>query len=607
MPGLAGIITKSDFEMEKGRLQQMVDCMVHESFYNSGSYINEQMGVYCGWVCQKGSFSDCMPVFNEKKDVVLLFSGENFVDRDVVERLKESGHEFEDCNATYLVHLYEQDEDAFLGVLNGWFAGILIDLRKEKTFIFNDRFGMGRIYYHEAGEGFFFGSEAKAILEVKPELREINKKSLGEFFMYGCSLQNRSFFKEISILPGGSAWVFEKGYGIKRTQYFRPSEWEGQGIMDKEIFYGGLKERFRGIIPRYFNSKQTIGLSLTGGLDTRMILAFFDKLGGNLPCYTFGGMYRDCYDVLVGRKVAAFCHQPYHVLRLGSEFLTNFSKYAEKTIYVTDGCLDICGSHEVYLNSLAREIAPIRMTGNYGSEVLRSVSQFKPTNGNNNILHPDFKKYIESGGMALNEIKNGDKVSFAVFLEIPWLLYGRLLAAQSQLTIRTPYMDNEIVELMYRAPDNVRNSKEVSLRLIGDGNPALGRIMTDRGVGGSSNFLISKITRAYLQLLFKAEYHYILDPPHWLMQFDYMSKLFHLERFFLGRHKIENYRLWFRNELAEYVREVLLDKRTGERFYINTGCLEEIVNGHLKGRYNYGNEINKIMTAELTFRLLIDN
>ena len=57
--------------------------------------------------------------------------------------------------------------------------------------MFNDRYGMHRIYYHEAKEAFYFAAEAKAILAVRPELRRADPRGLGEFVACGCVLDNR--------------------------------------------------------------------------------------------------------------------------------------------------------------------------------------------------------------------------------------------------------------------------------------------------------------------------------------------------------------------------------------------------------------------------------
>src|SRR5258708_30607903 len=108
---------------------------------------------------------------------------------------------------------------------------------------------------------------------------------------------------------------------------------------------------------------------LTGGLDSRMIMGWQKPTAGSLPCYTFGGTFRDCRDVIVARQVARACGQTHEVIRAGNEFLTRFSHYAERTIYLTDACVGGNCSPVLYVNEKARQIAAVRMTGNYGDQL----------------------------------------------------------------------------------------------------------------------------------------------------------------------------------------------------------------------------------------------
>ena len=81
MPGIVAIITKMPREWALPQLLRMVEVLRHESFYTMGTWIDEPSGVYVGWVAQRGSFSDGMPLRNEKGDVVLAFAGEEFPTR----------------------------------------------------------------------------------------------------------------------------------------------------------------------------------------------------------------------------------------------------------------------------------------------------------------------------------------------------------------------------------------------------------------------------------------------------------------------------------------------------------------------------------------------
>lgn len=608
MPGITGIISKTPREKNEENIGLMVDCMMHESFYSSGKYVNNELGIYAGWVCHEGSFSDCMPVWNEKKDLALIFFGENFTDRELFTQLKTKNHVFDKSNASYLIHMYEEKGLDFLQDLNGWFSGILIDIQKRKVVLFNDRYGMQKIFYHEGRDAFYFSSEAKSLLKICPELREIDMRGLGELLSCNGVLENRTLFKNIFLLPCAAAWTFQNDGDIKKDYYFRPDIWENQPWLEKEFFYKKLKNTFNKILPRYFSSTQQIGISLTGGLDTRMITANTDMPAGKYPCYTFGGMYRDSFDVKVARKVAEAIHQTHQAVKLDGKFLTDFSKYAEKTVYITDGYLDVSGSPELYVNKLARDLSPIRMTGNFGGEILRTIKWSMAGDFDEKHFSFDFRKTRKEAAKILvnTKLNMSNPLSFTLFVETPWLGNNRLVIEQSQLTLRTPYMDNDLVALMYRAPMGIRDNNEMSLRLIADGKPALSKIPTDRGFGGNTKFPFSILSRLYYEFLFKAEYAYNYGMPQWLAQIDYMFKNMHFERLFLGRHKFYHFRLWYRDELADYVKAILLDERTLSRPYLNRKSVEEMVIGHTKGYCNYTTEIIQMLTVELIQRLLIE-
>src|SRR5271157_4922627 len=105
MPGIVGLITKMPRERAERELLRMVSAISHEAFYTTGTRVDESLGVYVGWAARKNSFSDGMPLRNERGDVVLVFSGEEFPGQGTARRLKERGHAVESEGPSYLVHL----------------------------------------------------------------------------------------------------------------------------------------------------------------------------------------------------------------------------------------------------------------------------------------------------------------------------------------------------------------------------------------------------------------------------------------------------------------------------------------------------------------------
>ncbi len=606
MPGIVGIISKSPSKEYGPLVKSMAKCLKHEPFYVDGTYVNEELGLWSGWVCHEGEFGDCLPIWNERKDICLLFSGEDFADQADIDALKARGHELSSNNASYLVHLYEDAGYALLEMLNGWFSGVLLDLREQKLVLFNDRFGVNRIYYHEDSRRFYFSSEAKALLKILPGTRQVDIRSLGEVLSCEAVLQNRSLFSGISLLPPGSAWVFSRGEPVKKKTYFRPEAWESQPQLSESHFYEKLKEAWTRVLPRYFSGKQPIGLSLTGGVDSRMILAWTPRPAGALPCYTWGSKYRDCADVKIARRTAKLCRQPHNTILVDSEFLSGFPALAARSIYISDGTMDVTGAVDLYVQQLARQIAPVRVSGVCGGEILRRLVMFKPSSPQQGLFDPELERsFVEAAATYDGELK-GHRLSFTSFKQAPWYMASKFTVERSQVTYRTPYFDKELVALAYQTPAKLLNN-EPALRLIADGNPELEKIATDRGLAFRSIPAVNRAQHWYQEFTFKAEYAYDYGMPQWLASLDHIFAPLHLEKLFLGRHKVAHFRVWYRDELSRWLRELLLDSDARSRPYLRANSLEAILKAHLNGHRNYTFEIHKILTVELIQRTLIES
>ena len=242
----------------------------------------------------------------------------------------------------------------------------------------------------------------------------------GHFLGFGVVFGNRTLFENVSLLPAGSCWAVNRPSAIKKRTYFQPSEWTEQPPVAPEHFYASLRSAVSAIVPAYFRAAAPVGLSLTGGLDTRIVMAGMPPGSGPMPSYTYTGVYRDCYDIGIARDIATTCGQRHHVLGLGQDFFRNFDTLADQTVWVTDGCLDLCGAHEIYFSKLARELSPIRLTGNYGSEVLRSVSTFKYHAPRPGLFDAPAVDHTVRAQRAFVETRAAHPVTFAAFQEIPW-------------------------------------------------------------------------------------------------------------------------------------------------------------------------------------------
>jgi asparagine synthase (glutamine-hydrolysing) len=596
MPGIVGFISKYPRPGAASQLLKMLKTIDREPFYTSGTLEDEALGLHVGWTAIKGSFSEKMPLYEPQKQVSLVFSGEDY---------SHSGAQGCACQAQYLADMYERDPN-FLSSLNGMFHGLIADRARGIISLFNDRYGMHRLCYHESPDCFYFASEAKAILAVCPELRVVDHRSVGEFVACSCVLENRTIFQDIHVLPAASNWTFRNGHCESKSSYFAPKEWEAQELLSEEAYYEELRSTLLRRLPHYFSGSQRLGIAITGGLDTRVILACHPPSPGSLPSYTFGSMFRDSQDVRIGRKIARMLKQPHSVIEVGNKFLQDFANYADQTVDLTEGTVDVYRASDLYVSARVREIAPAKIVGTYGSEIVCQMAMFKPMQPAAGLFHQGFLAQVQAAAETYQALRNQHPVTFAAFSQSPWYHHGILAIEQSQLTVRSPFMDNEFVRAVYRAPVGSVSRGDVRLRLIADQSPQLGRVHSDRGVGGKAG-VASLFLRGSREFSFKAEYAYDYGMPQSIVRVDHALSRLHLERLFLGRHKLTHFRVWYRDQLSDYVRQILLDPLTLSRPYLRRTALEAMVRSHLNGTENHTMAIHKLLSLELVQRRLLSS
>ena len=588
MPGIAGVIATDGVD-HRDTVARMLESMWHEPFYEHGVSCAPEMGVWAGWVAHAGSFAE-----RESRthgDIQLAMAGECVQD----EHAAVPG----DGSARLLNALYPERGEPCVRALNGLFSGLLIDRRSRRAWLFNDRFGVERLYIHEAAHATYFASEAKALLRVVAELRRFDEEGVAQYLAFGCPVDGRTLFHGISVLEGGSLWTFEPG-ACRKARYFSPDEWERQSELDAGQFQEEFESRFKRVVRRYFDPGVGVGISLTGGLDSRMIMACRPEVGPAPVCYTFSGIDGETHDLRIAARVAAASGVDHRVLRVGRDFLSDYSRHVDRAVYVTDGCAGPTWTHEIYLNAQARRLSPVRVTGNFGSEILRSVSTFKARRLLADLFAPDLRQRISRLAAQLPR-RSESPVTFAAFREIPSHLYGIIASARSQLISRTPYLDNDIVALAYRAPMHVRLSPASATALVHHAAPQLAAIPTDRAVVNGGSGIEYAIRRVVAELTFKLDYMYYEDPPMGLAR---LLTLLH-DRGLLASHRWLPYRRWFQHELASYVNDTVMDAQGGDVPFLNRRVVEAVARDHIIGRRNAVDELNAILTLMAVERLLL--
>jgi asparagine synthase (glutamine-hydrolysing) len=489
-----------------------------------------------------------------------------------------------------------------LSDMDGACAGFFMNPQDGQCVLFNDRYGMERLFVYRENGRVYFSSEAKAILAVAPSASAPDLLGLAEWLSCGCTTDTRSLFQNVEILAGGTALVFPVGGDARPTRFFDRAQLEQLPLLPESRFVEEFTDSLGAAANAAINQSPRAALSLTGGIDSRLILASLDAAPQTVPCYTFGSMYRQTMDASVANAIASQCHQPHQVLKLGQDFLTGIHEHFQRASYVSDGYLGLAGSAELYLNRLARQVAPARVTGNWGGELMRGVRAFKFREPKGDFIRAPIRELLPEVAETFARTSDCHPLTYTLFHQMPHQGFGRYAVERSQLQMRSPFLANNVVKALYQSSAAMRSSIEVVLKVLAR-RPGLIAVPTDTGRLGQSSAAVQFFRQAYRRMMVKAEYLTSHGAPDWMAGLS--TRAPSLETAFLGRDKFQHFRHWTRHELSGFVRETLRSDDTG----VLTACFDMrrvsvMVEEHIAGRANYTEELDKVMTVAMLRRTI---
>ncbi len=176
---------------------------------------------------------------------------------------------------------------------------------------------------------------------------------------------------------------------------------------------------------------------------------------------------------------------------------------------------------------------------------------------------------------------------------------------QAYLTMRTPYMDNALVRLMYQAPRGSRAAGDLQEAYVKDFAPEFAAFITNLGRFASPNPLLTKLAYYPFWAIFKMEYIYLWATPHWMTRLDRLAGSLHLERIFGGRQKWEGYRIWIKTHFAEFIQDTLLNPQAEYTEHFNYSTVSRMVRQHIAGTHNHVLAINRALSLQLIYSTLM--
>src|SRR5437764_6333362 len=186
-----------------------------------------------------------------------------------------------------MIHGYKEWSTDVFNHLNGMFGLAIWDVPNERLVLARDAMGIKLIYYKIDNGQLTFGSEIRAILAAGDSRPAVDPVALNLFLRFRYTPSPLTIFRGIRKLAPGTMLVAEKGQCREERWYkFIPTPFPIP--KKKEEAACELLELYRGAVKRHLLSDVPVGVLLSGGLDSGLLLALMNEQGGPWPAYTVG-------------------------------------------------------------------------------------------------------------------------------------------------------------------------------------------------------------------------------------------------------------------------------------------------------------------------------
>src|SRR6266566_3686388 len=234
------------------------------------------------------------PMADAEETVWVIFNGEIYNFKELRVELEQLGYCFRtNCDTEVIVHGYREWGTDVFNHLNGMFGLAIWDVRRKRLVVARDAMGIKLVYYRISGNQLTFGSEIRAILAAERSSTNVDPLALSMFLRFRYTPSPLTIFQGIRKLAAGTMLVVENGrcreerwYNYKPIPFSRP---KGDEEAREELL-----ELYRGAVRRHLLSDVPVGILLSGGLDSGLLLALMNEEGGPWPAYTIG--YGETFD-----------------------------------------------------------------------------------------------------------------------------------------------------------------------------------------------------------------------------------------------------------------------------------------------------------------------
>ena len=507
MCGFVGFVDKVN--NKKKIIKDMADIIRHRGPDSDGYYVNDDFALGFRRLSIIDLDGGTQPIYNEKKDKVIVFNGEIYNYKEIKKDLLDKGYKFSTKTDTEVIlHGYEEYHEKVLDKLRGMFAFIIYDKEDNSIFGARDFYGIKPMYYYTCDDEFMFGSEIKSFLGHPNFKKELNRDMLKQYLTFQYSVGEDTFFKNVYKLRPGHYFIYKDGKMSIRKYY----------EIDLTSDHSKTLEEWKDIIRKELNesikyhkiSDVEVGSFLSSGVDSSIVATLSDvdktfTVGYDNKKYSEIDYAKELSKKInvknVSKKISKeeyfdkFNDIQYYMDEPLADpsaaalyFVTNIASKHVKVALSGEGADEIFGGyniyHEPYSVSWYNKIPyfvrrgigilayPFRNHTGFNFLVRRSKKLedryvgnafiFEPSEANKILSYEDKRTFKEITRPYYEKTKGYDDVSKMQYIDFNFWLIGDILlkadkmSMANSLEVRVPFLDRKLISNVISIPSEYK-------------------------------------------------------------------------------------------------------------------------------------------------------
>jgi len=554
------------------------------------------------------------PQLATESAIHVLFHGDLDNEQELQKTLAAAGEPPAAGAAATIAALFRRQGSKIASSLKGAFCAAIVDTASGDVVLITDRLGCYPLYWFRLDDRFVFASELRAALRAHPR-PSLNPQAVADLLKFAFPMGDKTLASGVDLVPAGSVLTYRASTGnVTIESYASLADLFAQTNISEGDYFENVKAAFAQSMTRATSGAHRYGLSLSGGLDTRVMLSALDRLQCPLSTFTLGG--RGCADEVIADELSRMAHTKHRFVALDNQYLDDLYPTVDRMVALTDGMYVSHGFTEILaLQGFEQSDCSVLLRGHAGELAKASTAWPLHTDARIHAMTStrEFVPYMlsrlthVSRGNAAREVFTeqwvhaldgadpqaslenaiggadlppADLCSYLYLKEYHRRVTVPSLEIFRNVTeVRMPFADIDFLRAVLQGPNRWRDGVRIHQTLIAANGKKYLRVRNPNtgapaGAGPLREAIFDKINSALRRLNVYGYRHY---------------------------HSFDG---WMRNTLLELVDRVLLDRETLSRGVFRESALHELVararqHGNHQGATHHDDLLQALVTIEL--------